>query len=116
MIAENAQIYITSLRGFEQTLKKTTPLRGGGSLRRPGANLTVSATVRMLPSRRDRLKPNSIYRVGSTGRDVVWRRWTLTTHDMDDLRDRTTPQSDARKKLGCTPHGDHVDASEEVFL
>lgn len=99
----------------KEASKKTTAPRKGGSLRRPGANLNVSATFRMDSFSTRRLKPNSIQRVGSTGRDVIRRRW-LTTHDMEDLRDRTRNQSDARKKLDCIDHSHHVDAAEEVVL
>lgn len=69
----------------EEVSENTTHPQDGELAGTTGTNHTVSASRRTLPSVRDRLKPNSIYRVGSTGRDVVWRRWTLTTHDMHDL-------------------------------
>ena len=78
--------YVEAGQKVETRLRKQNAPQEGGSLRRPGANLNVSASFRAYPFLSERHKRDSLQSGERFARDVVRRRCLRTTHDMDDLR------------------------------
>ena len=81
--------YVEAGQKVETRLRKQNAPQEGGSLRRPGANLNVSASFRAYPFLSERHKRDSLQSGERFARDVVRRRCPRTTHDMDDLRGQT---------------------------
>ena len=80
------RLYYQRHRKPEQTLRKSNSTEEGGLPKTSRLAPGVSGSVRTSPFLSERHKPDSPPIGEPVARDVVRRRWTATTHDMDDLR------------------------------
>jgi hypothetical protein len=90
------EIYVPRGPRTEQRLRKSNPPQEGGLAETSRLAPGVSTSYRTYPFLSERYKFGSHSAGESVARDVVRRRWTRTTHDMDDLRGQDRDESASR--------------------
>jgi hypothetical protein len=89
-------IYVRRRHRTQQRLRKSNPPQEGGLAEASWLVPCVSASFRTTPFLSERYKFDSPQLGEPVARDVVRRRWTRTTHDMDDLRGHERDGSTSR--------------------